>query len=215
MATNSPKYRDFFITINQGADCYKEALEKVKELNYKLYAFIVHDKDKNVDKQGQITLKKTHIHIMLEVKNPLSFNSMQERFKGARIDIPKYKKSAYQYLVHNSPNSRQKYQYNADDIISNDLLAVKHIIKTETNELFIETKFLIYINEGVRTPYQFVKRFGLSAYKQYWKAYNDMLYQLQDDEEMQEDLEALRSDIANDINDDIYDDIPEDAETPF
>lgn len=198
MATNSPKYRDFFITINQDAESYENALEIVKDLNFKLYALIIHDKDILVNDGGEITPKRTHKHIMLEVKNPLSFNSMQERFKGAHIEIPKYKKSAYQYLVHNSPNSRQKYQYNANDIISNDLLAVKHLIENETNELFIETKFLIYINEGIRTPYQFVKRFGLSTYKQYWKAYNDMLIQLQTDEEMQNDLLELRQNVAND-----------------
>ena len=36
--------------------------------------------------------------------------------------------------------------------------------------------------------YQFVKRFGLDAYKQYWKPYTDMLAQLDIDEEMKHDL---------------------------
>lgn len=192
MATNSPKYRDFFITINEGAPCYDEALEIVRELNIKLYALIVHDKDLLLDETGEVLgPKKTHKHIMLEVKNPISFQAMSERFKGAHIEIPKYKKSAYQYLLHNLPSAREKYQYPLEDIISNDIQSIKLIIETETFELFQENKFLIYIAEGVRTPYQFVKRFGLNAYKQYWKPYLDMLNEMENDQEMKNDLLAL------------------------
>ena len=189
---NSPKFRDYFITINKDADCYDRALEIVKELNFKLYALIVHDKDVIVNEDGTTQPKAEHKHIMMELKNPVSFNAMQERFKGAHIDIPKYKKSAYQYLVHNSPNSRGvKYQYDTTEIISNDLNSVKYIIETETSEVFKQNMFLVYIVQGVRTAYQFVKRFGLDAYKQYWKPYSDMLANLECDEEMRNDYMKL------------------------
>lgn len=192
MATNSPKYRDFFITINEGAKCYEEALEIIKELNLKLYALIIHDKDILYDENGEcLGPKAKHKHIMLEVKNPISFNAMQDRFKGAHIEIPKYKKSAYQYLLHNLPSAREKYQYPLSDIISNDLESVKYIIESETFELFQENKFLIYIAEGVRTPYQFTKRFGLNVYRQYWKPYKDMLEELDNDEDMKRDLAMI------------------------
>lgn len=198
---NSPKYRDFFITINQDAKCYDDALEAVKDTNYKLYAFIVHDKDELINKEtGEHNGKKpTHKHIMLELKNPVSFSAMQKRFEGAHIDIPKYKKSAYQYLIHNSPRSKgEKYEYSLEEIISNDISQVKYIIETETNELFIETKFLVYMVEGVRTPYQFAKRFGLNAYKQYWHAFNDMLIQVKDDADMQADIKKIQEELSND-----------------
>lgn len=199
MATNSPKYRDFFITINKGAECYEDALEIVKELNYKLYALILHDKDTLIDEDGTLTPKKEHKHLMFELKNPVSFNKMQERFKGAHIIVPKYKKSAYQYLVHNSPNSKgEKYQYSLDEIITNDKQQIEYIIETEDSELFRQNKFLVYIAEGTRTAYQFVKRFGLDAYKQYWKPYEDMLRNLESDEEMQRDLQALINKIDDD-----------------
>jgi len=191
MATNSPKYRDYFITINESAPCYDKALSIVKELNLKLYALIVHDKDVLLNDDGVFKPKKVHKHLMIELKNPVSFNAMQKRFEGAHIEVPKYKKSAYQYLIHNSPNSKEKYQYDFKEIISNNLDEVKIIIESETFELFYENKFLIYIHEGVRTPYQFAKRFGLNAYKQYWKPYKDMLDMQYDDPEMQRDLEAL------------------------
>lgn len=198
---NSPKYRDFFLAIHQDAKCYEDVLDIVKELNVKLYAYIVHDKDELIDeKTGEHKgIKPTHKHVMIELKNPVSFNAMQKRFEGAHIDIPKYKKSAYQYLIHNSPRSKgEKYEYSLNEIISNDISQVKYIIENETCELFIETKFLIYMVEGVRTPYQFAKRFGLNAYKQYWHAFNDMLGQVANDEDMQKDIERLQQELSND-----------------
>lgn len=192
MATNSPKYRDYFVTINEGAECYDNALDIVKELNFKIYALIIHDKDVIVEEDGTTKPKKTHKHIMFELKNPVSFAKMQERFKGAHIEIPKYKKSAYQYLLHNSPRSKgEKYQYDFEAIITNSPQELKDIIESETFELFKENMFLEYIADGTRTSYQFAKRFGLNAYRQYWKPYSEMLLNLKDDQEMQDDLESI------------------------
>ena len=58
------KYRDYFITINEGAESYENALDIVKELNTKLYALITHNKDVLVDAEGLTQPKKTHIHIV-------------------------------------------------------------------------------------------------------------------------------------------------------
>ena len=203
MPSNSPRNRDYFITINEGAKCYEEALEIVKSLNTKLYAAIYHDKDilKEEDENGVITEKpkKKHLHIMLELKNPTSFNSIQNKFEGAHIETPHYKKSAYQYLIHNSPRSKEKYQYSPDEIISNDLTAVKFYIESEDYEIFKENMWLRYMAEGTRTAYQFTKRFGLNVYRQYWKQYSDMLKELNVDEEMQHDLEALEKAIEDEL----------------
>lgn len=193
-SSNSPKSRDYFITINEGAECYNELDNIVKSLNYRLYAYIMHDKDvlEAVNEQtGELNTKpkKKHYHLMLELKNPVSFNSIQNKFKGAHIETPKYKKSAYQYLLHNSPNSKEKYQYELEEIITNSLEQVKFTIESEDFELFYENQFLRYIAQGTRTTYQFAKRFGLNAYKQYWSAYSAMLESLSSDLEMQQDLQ--------------------------
>lgn len=204
MGANSPKFRDYFITINQGAPCYENALEIVKELNTKLYALIVHDKDilREVDEAtGAVTEKpkQVHKHIVLEVKNPVSFEAMKKRFEGAHIETIKYKKSAYQYLIHNSPKSKEKYQYSPEEIVSNDLQAVKFAIETEDYEVFKENNWLRYMAEGTRTAYQFTKRFGLNIYKQYWKPYSDMLENLSRDDEMQADLEAMQRQLEDEL----------------
>ncbi|MCQ2325783.1 MAG: replication protein [Paludibacteraceae bacterium] len=211
MASNSPKYRDYFITINKGAECYgvEEIQKRVLECNFKLYAYILHDKDKLItehlnEETGEAyteeTPKQEHYHLILELKNPVSFNAMQERFKGAHIDIPKYKKSAYQYLIHNTPNSRkEKYQYPLEQVHSNAIAEVKQIIESETYELFHENLFVRYIAEGTRTSYQFAKRFGLNAYRQYWKPYSDMLSLVSIDQELQNDLENMTQAIQEEL----------------
>lgn len=199
----SPKTRDYFVTVNESADCYGDCLERLKELNFDLYAYIVHDKDTLENQDGTVALKRVHKHFVVELKNPISFRSMQGKFPGAHIETIKYKKSAYQYLIHSTANSREKYQYPLDAIVSNNIELVKNSIEFEDNELFKETQFLRYIVEGVRTPYQFVKRFGLNAYKQYWKPYSDMLEELPKDEEMQSDLDELQGKMADDNGDDL------------
>lgn len=191
MASNSPKYRDYFITINEGAPCYENALAIVKELNLKLYGYIIHDKDKIVNDDGTLTPKAIHKHIMVELKNPISFESVKKKFEGAHIEIPKYKKSAYQYLIHNLPSAKEKYQYSFDEIITNAPQELKFIIESETFELFKENMFLEYIADGIRTSYQFAKRFGLNAYKQYWKPFQEMLEELKINGEMRQDLAEL------------------------
>lgn len=193
-SSNSPKNRDYFITINEGAESFNDIAERIATLNFQLYAYIMHDKDvltTENEQTGEIeqTPKKRHYHLMVELKNPISFKSMQDKFPGAHIETPKYKKSAYQYLLHNSPNSKEKYQYELTEIITNSLEQVKFIIESETYELFYENQFLRYIAQGTKTSYQFAKRFGLNAYKQYWGPYSAMLSELSTDREMQEDLE--------------------------
>lgn len=193
-SSNSPKNRDYFITINEGAESFNDITERIGTLNFQLYAYIMHDKDVLTvenEQTGEIeqTPKKRHYHLMVELKNPISFKSMQDKFPGAHIETPKYKKSAYQYLLHNSPNSKEKYQYELTEIITNSLEQVKFIIESETYELFYENQFLRYIAQGTKTSYQFAKRFGLNAYKQYWGPYSAMLSELSTDREMQEDLE--------------------------
>lgn len=203
MASNSPKFRDYFITVNEGAECYEEALDITKNLNYKLYAAIYHDKDVllSTTDNGEVveTPKRKHLHIVVELKNPISFESMTKKYQGAHIETIKYKKSAYQYLVHNSPKSKEKYQYSVEEIISSDINAVKYAIETEDFEVFKENLWLRYIAEGTITRYQFVKRFGLNIYKQYYGQYCDMIMTLKTDEEMQNDLENLKKQMEDEL----------------
>ena len=196
----SPKYRDYFITVNKGAESFENAFDIVGDLNYVLYAYIVHDKDKEIQEDGSLTPKKLHKHIVVELKNPITFKSMQDKFKGAHIENIKYKKAAYQYLIHNRPNAREKYQYDLKEIVSNNLPAVKEAINQEEGlRLFAENQFLLYIAEGITTPYRFVKCFGLNSYKQYWRPYSEMLSLSQSDEDMIRDLEQVKKQLEDEL----------------
>ena len=139
-------------------------------MRHELYALIVHDKD--VMEDGQ--LKKTHKHLVLELVNPIAFTSMQKHFKGAHIEPIKYKKSAYQYLIHNSLTSKEKYQYPLTDIISNNFELVKEIIESEEVETFNESKVLLYYHQGITTQYLFFKHFGIETTKKYWQTYKQL-----------------------------------------
>lgn len=205
----APKFRDFFITCFESADCYKNIESIIKsKCNYKLYGYILHNKD--IEEDG--TPKRKHYHIVMELKNPVTMQSMIDKFKGAHIEKVMYKKSAYAYLIHGTIQSHEdgKHQYDVNEIISNNLDQVKTDIQSFDNELFYENRFLRYIAEGTITPYQFVKRFGLMAYKQYYKAYIEVYHTLQTDTEMQRDLELeiqhmkqerLKLDIETDTED--------------
>lgn len=205
----SPKCRDYFVTINENAECYTQALDILKDLNYTLYAFIIHDKDLNYNEQtGEYEPKRIHKHFVVELKNPITFQSMLNKFKGAHIQVVKYKKAAYQYLLHESPLSKEKYNYKIDELISNNIEAVKNAIQQEEGlEIFSENQFLLYIAQGTRTAYQFTKRFGLNCYKQYWRSYSDMLELSKTDEEMQNDLQTIVDRLTIDNANQLFGDI--------
>lgn len=196
MSITSPKYRNYFITINQGAESYENALEIVKDLNTSLYALIVHDKDEELDDEGVFIPKKVHKHLCVELRNAITFQSMQKKFVGAHIEVMKYRKASYQYLVHNRPNAKEKYQYDTSAIISNNLDSVKDIINAEEGAReFSEYDFIRYIAEGITTAFQFAKIFGLRVYKEYWRAYWEMISLSEHDIEMIKAINDMRKTI--------------------
>lgn len=209
MASNSPKYRAYFITINEGAPCYDNALDIAKEMRHEIYALITHDKD--LDENGE--RKKTHKHLVLELVNPIAFTSMQNHFKGAHIEPVKYKKSAYQYLIHNSLTSKEKYQYELNAIVSNNFELVKEIIESEEVETFNEAKVLLYHYQGITTQYLFFKHFGIETTKKYWPTYkqlcdevNMVLICVNQHDELSDQQRELLNDYQSMIN--AYNDMP-------
>lgn len=205
MAVSSPRSRDYFITINKGAKCYEHAFEILLQLNYRIYAMIKHDKDQTMEldnNTGELVYKpkKEHLHIVVELKNAITFTSISDKFEGAHIEQIKYKKACYQYLLHNRPNSLEKYQYDFSDISSNNLEAVQLAIDSENGlRLFNENMFLHYMAEGILDKYSFVKAFGLNVYKQYWHAYEDMIKLSAHSLEMQKDINKIKEDLQNEL----------------
>lgn len=193
-----PRYRNYFITIHKSADCFNNVYDIIDSMNYKIYACILHDKDINLD-NGDII--PPHYHIVLELHNGITFNSCREHFKGAHIKlIDSNINVCYQYLLHNSIHSLEKYNYDIDQIVSNDIESVKLAITNECGlRVFRESDFLRYIAEGIVDRYSFVKAFGLKVYKSYYKQYADMIHESLLNPIMKEDLKKVEEEILKDL----------------
>lgn len=196
---NSPKYRDYFITANKGAECYEKLQDIILDLKVERYAWIIHDKDFEVLEDGTLKPKKTHKHLCLELTNPLSFNSIQKKFAGAHIEAMKLKQASYQYLIHNRPNAKEKYQYSLDEIITNDPNGLKALMEREIKEVFNPDRVFVYMARGIYTSIQFLTVFGYETWKKEWKAYNQLAIDARHDEEGQELIKQALDTLSDDL----------------
>lgn len=86
------KKRDFFLTINEKAECYQNGLatyENMAEYLNSIFSAINYACwDEEIGDNGNL-----HLHLFISLENPVSFSSMVKKFRGAHIQ-PK-KGSAY------------------------------------------------------------------------------------------------------------------------
>ena len=104
---NSRK-RNWFITVNKGADCY----EDFENLLYKFcnngkadYAMIQHTPEVKKDLEGNVIEKPFHYHAVLVCENPRFFSSITKAFKGAHVEPCFSLSSVSEYLLHITPNA--------------------------------------------------------------------------------------------------------------
>lgn len=97
------------------------------------YAAILHDKDTN--EEG--SLKKPHIHVMLQFENARSINSIAKLLNEKPQYIEKWDGDSnigYAYLVHATASSSSQYQYSSEEVIANfDFQNLIQSIKKHTN----------------------------------------------------------------------------------
>lgn len=95
---------------------YKDVLEAI-EAYFTEWAWILHDKD--VDENGEI--KKPHIHFVGLMRGPLKISTVASRIglPDNYIRFADKWKSVVRYLVHDTPDSEEKYQYTLDEVHSN------------------------------------------------------------------------------------------------
>lgn len=89
-----------------------EEVERLLEvLNPDEYAYILHDKDVNADGSP----KEPHIHLLLYKKNHMRLTKLLTFTEQAtRVEVPRSKKYAYEYLTHR--NDPDKVAYNTNEI---------------------------------------------------------------------------------------------------
>jgi hypothetical protein len=84
------------------------------------WAYIVHDKDMN----SEGTAVAPHLHLMMKFQNPRSIDSIAKKMSDKPQNFEnmgKYGNSntGFAYLIHDTSNSRNKYQYSVDDVKAN------------------------------------------------------------------------------------------------
>ena len=100
-----------------------EKLEEIvkKKIKPDRYALILHDKDSNED--GKQTAP--HVHLMMTFENPRYITNIAKLLGDKTQYIESYnngktdERNGFSYLLHRTKNSKNKFQYDTDDIRSN------------------------------------------------------------------------------------------------
>lgn len=193
------KARNWFITINIGAECFGSCLKDVKLLNYSHFAFIRHINEVSTETEKE---EPEHKHIVLELVNATTFKSIKEHFKGAHIEAINAKKECYRYLLHASAKSNGvKKPYTLEDIVTDSMTYYKSMIAYDPQryDTFEDALICRYIAEGIRSPFAFLKRFGIDTLKKYWSTYELILKEyraVEGDRELKAEVEAIEIEIA-------------------
>lgn len=137
------------------------------------YAFITHDKDiyeedlYNEDKTELIHKKgdiaKPHIHFLVDFFNGHTLTAVKRLFTTEndkpRVDVIRDRAAQYRYLIHK--DNPEKYQYNAEDIISDDINFYENICIVG-DKVDSDNKAEMIINDLLRgiSPRIMVSRYG-------------------------------------------------------
>lgn len=169
---NSRK-RNWFITVNAGAECYNDfenILFRFCNNGKADYAFIQHTPEVKKDLDGNVIEKPFHYHAVLVCENPRFFSSIAKSFRGAHIEPCFSLSSVSEYLLHITPKAIKdgKKTYSIDEIKSSNPTAFKQWIGSAgiRREVFDENKISDYVwFDGLETVTEFYERFGVVVMK--------------------------------------------------
>lgn len=153
MAENLNRFKNYFLCVNKGAECFDKLADIIKAQNNCSYAYILHNKDRDVN-------KPLHYHVVLCYENARSWNSIQKTFKGSHIEVCEFVKSSVQYLIH--LNNPEKEPYTISEIICNMPLDMYF---SDNFEPFDPNLILEYYKQGTSNFLMFYKRFGAQISK--------------------------------------------------
>ncbi len=149
------KTRNWFITVNKGADCYNKidstSLNKMPYI--KNWYLVIH-------KPGH---DNEHKHVVITTKNAIRFVSVKEMFSGANIEVSKDLNASVQYLTHK--NNVDKEQYDKSSVLTNNPVQFEKLYCESSKELFNADNIVAYYEQGCITFLAFYKRFGSNISK--------------------------------------------------
>lgn len=156
--------RKWALTINENAPCYTNLGEKIASIigSGDRYAYILHDKDFNVDNDtGEVIDKHKHIHLLISFKNARGFESMRKTFEGAHVEKALGESAFANYLLHNG--KPDKYKYKASEVITSDKEWYESLLQENDKPTFIEDRLPYYIYVlGLNTYLKLCLEFGAS-----------------------------------------------------
>lgn len=156
-----------------------EVLERRKGLLR--WALIKHDKD--TDKEGELVAP--HYHVVLQFRKrvtvdlvakrfkdkPQQFEIMTKRGQGAKNSA----ENAFAYLIHRTTNSREKYQYDASEVIAN--FDFSKFVQEQEERLRTPDDVLDLLGEGKLTRQEAIEEisfFGAAKMSEYRRKIDDV-----------------------------------------
>lgn len=115
---------------------YPDCPEHIDLMNYYIshykYVSILHDKD--VDEN--VELKKAHYHFVVSFPNPRSLTGLKKeiaKFKVCHTEIVGCMESYIKYMIHDTPDSKDKYQYDSSEL-KGDLQIISRALSKSSEE---------------------------------------------------------------------------------
>lgn len=164
METKPTKTRNWFLTINQEAECFNEVIAITKNYEKCQYSLILHDKDNE---------EQPHYHLCILFDNARTFDQLQKKYRGAHIEIMESKYSAFRYLLH--LDDTDKYQYEKSELIERGNNVEYYSTHDEYIKLDTESLLENIENGTIKTFIDSVRLFGVKQATTYRNTINQLL----------------------------------------
>lgn len=172
------KYRNYFITINEGAKCYNNIDEILASISNTCdYAYIYHndiEEVKDIDEFKEMIENgeelKQHIHLVIKFYNQRNFNAVMKMFEGAHIEVSKSIVASCRYLCHLDNTDKKKYDIR--DVIQHNNLFDRYYA---SGEIFSYESIYNNINRGIINDYNDVlKIYGVDQVQRFRSTIKDI-----------------------------------------
>ena len=156
--------RNWFITINQNAECFADFKEKITSINKLTFAYILHDKDIQTE---------PHYHCVLKYEDCKTFGMIQKHFKGAHIEPAESMYKCCRYLIH--LDDPDKFQYSTTEVVDTQNLFGYYVYHDDHLKLDDITLIENVENGNITNIVDAIKLFGLKQVNLYRNTINEVL----------------------------------------
>lgn len=157
--------RNWFITINQNAECFDDFKERITCINKLTFAYILHDKDIQTE---------PHYHCVLKYEDAKTFGMIQKHFKGAHIEPAESMYKCCRYLLH--LDDPDKYQYSTSEVVDTQNLFGYYVNHDDHLKLDERTLIENVENGTITNIVDAIMLFGLKQVNLYRNTINEVLH---------------------------------------